>query len=268
MDGQSSRYLNGTLAVAPKLNENDFPTPGAIGYQRWQQYAEKLRQDPGLLAFFPFEKTSDESVLANGVGEDAMGDGRIVGARWTTGRWPGKDALLLDRDSDFVEIDIPGEHQELTIAVWLKIDRLDFGLNAILNSNGYDLGDVHFQLTRQGYPRGGVVIKGRYEEKVMDNSVPLGRWAHVVSVLSSRSRSQQIYINGVLARERQWASDEVLRPGTCRLGNWLPAAKVDPQKRALRGRVDELAIWKRALPQNEIKQLVEFGRPELLWNKE
>ena len=203
-EGQTSRYVDGSVGVAPELNEKDFPTSGAIGYQRWRRHAEDLTQDPGLAAFFPFQKTPDESVLANRVGVDAMGDGRIEGARWMTGRWPGKDALLFDRDTDFVELEIAGEFQEMTIAVWLKVDRLDFGLNAILNSDGYDLGDIHFQLTRQGYPRGGVAVDGRFEDKVVGNSAPLGRWTHVASVLPTRTRSQQIFVNGVLTRERRY----------------------------------------------------------------
>ncbi|MFM9068738.1 MAG: LamG-like jellyroll fold domain-containing protein, partial [Planctomycetota bacterium] len=178
------------------------------------------------------------------IDEDA---GRIEGARWTTGRWPGKTALLFDRDSDFVQLHIPGEHQELTVAVWLKVDRLDFGLNAILNSDGNEPGDFHFQLACQGLPRGGVVIQSHFDDKVAGESVPVGKWTHVASVISTQNRSQQIHVNGVLARERQWQKDEILRPGSCRLGNWLPDAKACMANRAFRGRVDELAIWSRAL---------------------
>jgi ferric-dicitrate binding protein FerR (iron transport regulator) len=266
--GESSRYVDGVTGAAPQFQENEFPTPGAIGFQRWQQYEQELRQDESLLAFFPFRKAADESVLANGLGEDDMADGRIVGARWTTGRWPGKDALLFDRDTDFAEFNIPGEHEELTIAAWVKVDRLDHVFNAILNSNGYDLGDIHLQLTRQGIPRGGVAVVGKFEETIVGKSVPLGRWTHIVSVLSMQTRSHQIYINGVLARERRWQSDQVLRPGSCRIGNWLAVEDVGPTNRAFRGRMDELAIWRRALSNNEVKQLVEAGRPGMLWNDE
>jgi hypothetical protein len=267
-EGESSRNVDGVIGAAPQLQENEFPTSGLIGFQRWQQYEQELRQDKSLLAFFPFRKAADESVLVNGLGEDAMADGRIRGARWTSGRWPGKDALLFDRDTDFVEIDIPGEHQELTIAAWVKVDRLDHVFNAILNSDGYDLGDIHLQLTRQGIPRGGVAVEGSFEETIVGNSVPLGRWTHIVSVLSAPTRSHQIYVNGVLARERRWQTYQVLRPGSCRVGNWLAVEDVGPTNRAFRGRVDELAIWSRALSKDEVLGLVEAGRPGMLWNDE
>ncbi len=268
VEGKSSRYVDGTAETAPAINENTFPTRGAIGFQRWQQYEREMRADGRLLAFFPFHRVAGENVLVNAHEANAVAAGRIEGARWTTGRWPGKDALLFDRDTDFVELNIPGEYQELTIAAWLKLDRLDFVYNAILNTNGYDLGHIHLQLTRQGHPRGGVAVAGRYEERVVGNPVPLGHWTHFASVLSTRTRSHQVYVNGVLALDRRWPVDQVLRPGTCRLGNWLPVPNLGPEHRALRGRIDELAIWNRVLPLEELKKLVEAGRPDLLWNEE
>jgi len=262
-DGESTRYTDGELATAPRLVENNFPTTGAIGLQRWRHYEEKMRKDSSLLAFFPFERTDDNAVLTNRINSMGVDNGRIVGARWTTGRWPGKEALLFDRDTDYVQLEIPGTYRELSIAVWLKVDRFDFPLNTILNSDGYDLGDIHFQLTRQGYPRGGVVVEGPLEEEILEYSVSPGEWVHVASVLETKTCTQKIYLDGVLARHRKWDNAEAMRPGSCRLGNWLPVANVGPQNRALRGRIDELAIWNRALPEGEIRSLVAAGQTAL-----
>ncbi len=259
-EGESSRSIDGRLEPAPVIEGNVFPTSGSIGFQRWRQVEERIRTDPAILAFFSFQRTPDESVLVNGVDQAAVDAGRIVGARWASGRWPGKGALLFDRDSDYVELDIPGEYLELSIAAWIKVDRFDFVFNAILNSDGHDPGDIHFQMTRQGYPRGGVVAKD-FEDRVFEHPVPLGEWVHVASVLDAQTRSQQIYVNGNLARERTWEGEERLRPGRCRLGNWLAADNGTPARRSLRGRVDELAIWDRVLSQDEVRQLVEAGRP-------
>jgi len=227
-----------------------------------------MREDRTLLAFYPFRRQADESVLVNAVEGGGMDDGRITGARWTTGRWPGKDALLFDRDTDFAQVTIPGEHQELTIAAWVKVERIDFVLNAILNSDGYEPGGVHLQLNRQGFVRGGLIIDGNFQDPFIGKPVPLGSWVHVASVISARTRSQQIYVNGSLARERRWQSDVPLKPGSCRVGNWLPDPKDKFRIRALRGQIDELAVWSRALPAEEVGRLVEAGRPGLLWNKE
>lgn len=267
LGGKSLRSVDGKLMTSTALKEGDFPTPGAIGLKRWEEHEQEMRKDRTLLAFFPFRRAGDESVLVNGAEQGAMADGRIVGSRWTTGRWPGKGALLLDGDMDHVQIDVPGEHRELTIAAWIKVERLDFVLNAILNSDGAEPGGMHFQLNRQGFPRGGVIVHGNFQDRVVGEPVPLGKWTHVASVLSARSRSQQIFVNGVLARERRWGIDQLARPGACRIGNWLADPKDRFPARAFRGQIDELAVWGRALPQNELKRLVDTGRPGLLWNE-
>lgn len=264
VEGKSSRYVNGAAKAVPDIDEKAFPTPGAIGFQRWQEHERSMRTDDHVLAFYPFRRTSDESALVNSHHETEMADGRIEGARWTTGRWPGKEALLFDRDTDFVQLNIPREHDELTIAAWLKLDRLDFVFNAILNSDGYDLGHVHLQLTRQGHPRGGVAVAVPFDERIVGSPVPLGQWTHVASVLSRETRSHRVYVNGALSLERHWRTDQVLRPGSCRLGNWLALKGDQVTNRALRGRVDELAIWNRNLSVDEIKKLFEVGRPGML----
>lgn len=71
-----------------------------------------------------------------------VSNGRIEGARWTFGRWPRKDSLLFDGDDEFVQIDVSGEAKEITIAAWIEIDRLDYEMNAILNSDYGDDGDL------------------------------------------------------------------------------------------------------------------------------
>jgi hypothetical protein len=266
LGGQSSRAADGRPAKAPPLNEDEFPTPGSIGLKRWEEYERRVREDRTLLAFYPFRRQADETTLVNEVA-GAMEDGRISGARWTTGRWQGKDALLFDRDTDFAQVTIPGEHQELTIAAWVKVERIDFVLNAILNSDGYQPGGVHFQLNRQGFARGGVVVDGNFTDHFIGKPVPMGSWAHVASVISTRTRTQRIYVNGSLARERRWQSEVLLRPGPCRIGNWLPIKNDQFPIRAFRGMIDELAVWGRVLPEDEIKQRVEEGRPALLWNE-
>ncbi len=185
--GESARSVDGRPADAPPLKEGDFPTPGSIGLKRWEEYERRMREDRTLLAFYPFRRQADESVLVNAVGGE-MGDGRIVGARWTTGRWPGKDGLLFDRDTDFAQVTIPGEHQELTIAAWVKVERIDFVLNAILNSDGYEPGGIHFQLNRQGFVRGGVIVAGNFQDPFVGKPVPLGRWVCYGSVGTGRTR--------------------------------------------------------------------------------
>ena len=270
--GESVRCRDGQFQAAPELDTATFPSPDSIGHLRWASQRKEMLAHPGLIAWFPFERQGNPSVLPNAVrsAPAKVPDGRIAGARWATGRWPGKEALWFDRESDFAEIEIPGEFRELSVAVWLKVDRFDRQMNAILNSNGFEAGDVHLQTNRFGLPRGGLIGVDRPSARWVGNPIPEGKWAYVVSVLSLPERTHLIYVNGLLVLEAAIAPSEVLiRPGHCRLGNWLAEGAAQPTaSRALSGMVDEVAIWNRSLSQEEIVDLTERGRPSLLWSRE
>jgi hypothetical protein len=269
--GDSVSFRDGRVQESPPVEVGEFPSPGDIGHLRWAAQRKQRLADPGLIAWFPFERGGKASPLVNAVREHGVPDGRIAGARWATGRWPGKQALWFDRDSDFVELEIPGEYPELTVAVWLKVDRFEHEMNAILNSNGADQGRLHLQMNRLGLPRGGLLGLGRPNQRWVGNPVPTGKWVHVASVLSVPQRRHVIYVNGLPVLESGLANGDVLlQPGQCRLGNWFhpgPVSRGD-SSRALRGLVDELSIWNRALSASEVTALTESGRPSLLWSRE
>ncbi len=66
-----------------------------------------------------------------------------------------------------------------------------------------------------------------------------------------------------LARQGSIQREMKATPGSCRLGNWLPAEGNAKRNRALRGRIDELAIWDRALMESELKEWALAGRTSL-----
>ena len=269
--GDSVGFREGRIEEVSDMDVGEFPSPGDIGHLRWASQRKERLADPGLIAWFPFERGGNASQLVNAARDHGVPDGRIAGARWATGRWPGKQALWFDRDSDFVEIEIPGEHPELTVAVWLKVDRFEHEMNAIFNSNGSNDGGLHLQMNRLGLPRGGLLGVGRPNQHWVGHPVPAGKWVHVVSVLSLPQRRHVIYVNGLSVLESGLAeSDLLLQPGQCRLGNWFNTGGAfrDGSSRALRGLVDELSIWNRALSAAEVAALTESGRPSLLWSRE
>ncbi|MEL6107877.1 MAG: hypothetical protein AAFU85_17770 [Planctomycetota bacterium] len=100
-----------------------------------------------LIAYYPFAKSD---ILTNTASHPVASDGRIEGAPWVSGRWPGKHALLFDRATDFVELDVPGEYDALTFSAWIKLDGLGTYLNSIFNSNGLDPGDIHWDIASDG----------------------------------------------------------------------------------------------------------------------
>lgn len=268
-DGDSVGFRGGQVVEVPGMDVGEFPSPGEIGHLRWDAQRKARLADPGLIASFPFDADPNQSLLVNAVREHGVSDGRIEGARWGTGRWQGKRALWFDRESDYVEIEIPGEYTEMTVAAWLKVDRFDHQMNAILNSDGAQQGSYHLQMNRQGLLRGGLFGLERPGQRWVGPPVPEGKWVHVVSVLSLLRRSHVIYVNGLAVLEQDLADGDVrLQPGQCRLGNWLSDGKPGRTSRAFRGLVDELSIWNRALSASEVSALTESGRPSQLWSRE
>ena len=265
--GGSVAYRHGVSEPPGALRPGKFVAPGSIGFQRWKSHGEESRRDPGLIAYFPFARDPQQpALLRNDAIADGMASGTIHGAHWVSGRWPGKDALLFDRLSDFAELEIPGEFDELTIAVWVSIDRLDHTFNAIFDSNGWESGDFHLQVQRSGFPYvdlGDKAVHG--SGKGFGSAIPIGQWSHIAAVLSLREQAARVYVNGNLSYERPLQKEAVLRPGLCRIGNWLPRGDYEPV-RAFSGRMDELAIWNRALSQKELQIQVERGRPDFLWS--
>lgn len=263
MEGESVAFASGKLSPAEAPDVDRFPAPGTIGFLRWEQQRQQISSDPDVVGYYPFIKGGG---LGNHSVNAVAGDGDIQGARWVSGRWPGKSALLFDRDTDYVELDLPGEYEELSFATWLKIDRFDFSHVSIFDSNGWGQGDVHWQCNRSGSMWiAGFAEAGRKELQPR-KIVPTGEWVHLVATISTRSRISKVYLNGEVAGAQKIGEGTLLAPGKSRLGNWLwdeewPFVPI----RAMRGRMDEFVIWKRALTENEIKELVVRGKPAALW---
>ena len=174
-----------------------------------------------------------------------------------------KEALLFDQDGDHVQLSIPGSFRQLTLSTWIHLDRCDFEMNAIFDSDGWQPGALHWQLKRCGdcfFSHWSKAQRRRNGPRV-----PFGRWAHVAAVADLDRHWTKIYVNGELAEEARLASfPGPLTPGDCRLGDWLrlPQETAIP-RRGLRGRIDEFAIWRRALTRDELHTLFVAGRPTL-----
>lgn len=262
-------WRSSAAAAENPIDPESFPSPATVGHRRWLGSREPRLESPGLIAFYDFERTANQpTLLRNLVEGTSVSDAQIHGARWVSGRWPGKDALLFDGDTDFAELEVAGEFEELTIAAWVFVNRLDHPLNAVFDSNGWESGDIHLQIQRSGvaysdlaYADQGLAVelatKRRFESL---NRIPPGAWTHIAATFSRKQKMTKVFVNGVQSFE--WPLDPTaeIRPGTCRIGNWLAAGEFAPV-RSLNGRIDELALWNRALTEPEIQTEVNQALP-------
>ncbi len=264
--GQSVKYENGTLGKAQTPDLRRYPTIKSIGLQKWQQQRASFgKNDADLIGYYPFARSGQ---LRNEAANPIAGHGNIHGARWVNGRWNGKHALLFDRDTDFVELDIPGQYQEMTFSAWVKFDCFEHFQTSVFSSHGWDRGDIHWTIHRPGSMSIGVkgFVGKRGSLGTGLKSIPTDQWIHIAASLSSESGKNCLYLNGELAGVKEITAEELIRPGLGRIGNWFMGDRDDGAPvRAMRGKMDELAIWKRALSAEEIKGLTKQGRPSELW---
>lgn len=264
--GQAVVYEEGRRSSEKELQPDEFLTIGKIGFKRWEKQISKISKSADVIACYPFIK-EESGILKNTAGERRVSDGVISGARWVSGRWPGKEALLFDRKDDYVELDIPLQLDEMSVSMWLKIDRQDTLLSPLFNSNKWDEGDIHLQMLRFQQPHFDVYGSrvGPVQKKLLNKAVSFSDWIHVVLVLSSKESYGKVYINGQEAVDGKFPKDALIKPGKCRIGNWVPVPGYEAERR-FNGRIDEVLVWKKVLSKKDITSLVENGRPSVLWS--
>ena len=103
-----------------RLMEQSELTP----FRRWQAYRDELRRDPSLLAYYDFQlEEGRPTVLHNlAASGDRSLDGVVENATWTTGRMPGKHALLFNGPADYVRINLPQKVDDLTLTAWVYVE--------------------------------------------------------------------------------------------------------------------------------------------------
>ncbi len=230
-------------------------------FARWRQRGDALNRDVGLLVRFEFQDAAGSRRLRNAVAGSEVADGSIVGATWTQGRWPGKQALEFRNVSDRVRLAIPGELAALTLSAWVRVHGLDRAFNSLFMSESWGERRVHWQITREGRVRLGVA--GRAAERHVDYDTPvlfsperLGRWTHLAVVFDPAAREVRHYADGELLARLPLSDASPLRLGIAELGNWNDQRRHGGVAiRHLSGAMDEFALWRRPLAADEIRAL-------------
>ncbi|MEO5912832.1 MAG: LamG-like jellyroll fold domain-containing protein [Luteolibacter sp.] len=231
-------------------------------WQQWRTRSQSLREAPGLLAYFDFEDFDSSSMTlpnrASGAHEDS--NGSVIGCEKLTGRWDQKTALGFAKTSDRVRFRTEGSSPSITLMAWVRVDSLPLDHNSLLSMAPGEVGEVHWKLDRSGRLLFGLraAPELRYDswERLESPQVvtpnDFGRWMHLATVIDADKSEMRHYVNG-----KQVASGPLLRHtpiqfGTANLGNldatWYRTQPV----RNFNGRIDEFALFTRALTSEEI----------------
>jgi hypothetical protein len=255
------QLLAANAASFASLSELDNRTADSDRTQleQWRRRSASLNADASLKLHFDFQEQESTCTLRN---QAAHGEeGSIVGAAWTSGRWPGKGALEFRHVSDRVRLSAPMEVKALSMAIWVRIHGLDRVFNSLFMSEGWGERRVHWQITREGAIRLGVAgpPHGRhhdYDTRVFFTPERLGRWMHLAVVFDPQAMEVRHYAEGVLLARLPMKDASPLRPGIAELGNWNDnRSNTGVAIRHLSGAMDEFALWDRALSEAEIAAL-------------
>ena len=236
-------------------------------FERWQKQNALLKADPSIVAYYDFEESSNWLRTLNNKSQQkpaSSSHGAIVGCQWTSGRWPQKRSLEFKRTSDRVRTHIPGEYQSLTFMAWVRIEGFDRWLSSLMLTDGYNDGNPHWQPSDKGEMILGVKTgPGKnYFSPVVLQPTDLGRWIFLVTVYDHQKQEVVHYLDGVAVSHHEIENPIPLVIGPAEIGNWRPQEHSGAHSiRSLNGRLDEFALFGRALSADEILQLYQTGKP-------
>ena len=221
-------------------------------HRAWLRYSEGLKADSEVMLFYSFDNhvawsrrlSNDKKMIADPL------YGAIIGCRWAEGRWRGKAALEFKRASDRVRIGIPGEHDQLTLMAWVRIDAFDRTLNSLMLSDGWSAGGAHWQISQGGElilgVRGEGGVNGHYQSASVLGQQRLGEWLHLVVSYGGEGGEVVHYVNGDAVWRGGVHDHHSISVPRGELGNWSPGewpperGERHPQPERTDGRVPRL----------------------------
>lgn len=276
-DGQMEPIPRGELSFVSPVQLSALTTQTLRDRQaKWVEFSRTLRQDPSLILYYTFEgqEAWDRVVHNQAVSRLPGTEGALVGAQWSEGRWPEKRAIEFKRTTDRLRLDIPGEYAAVTFSAWVRFDGFDQRLTALLLTDAWDAGVLHWQVNTVG---GALRLGVRHERGYNDYDSPsetfgwpdLGRWMHLATVYDAVAGSITHYVDGqarapiIVSGTGTARTLTPRRFGPAEIGNWAlwghpPSSH---PTRNLNGRIDEFALFGRALDAAEIHNMYEVGKP-------
>jgi hypothetical protein len=252
-----------------------------LRHNKWSHLVERMRADADILALYTFEDQGprERRLVNQAAYKETFTHGAIIGCRWTNGRWPSKGSLEFSRASDRVRINSQGSHQVLTFSAWIRFDTPPRKhLVELLSSHSRKNGAFDWSIQRDGRIRFSIRANDKnkvhhYNSPVVFTANTINKWQHLVTIYDSVNGSVKHFLNGKeISKLRAWGQGQSpphdknalsVTFGDLEIGNF--AGKLPNGKRPVRnltGRIDELAIFGRALDPNEVFEIFNTGRPK------
>ncbi|MCA9149384.1 MAG: FecR domain-containing protein [Planctomycetales bacterium] len=249
---------------------------------KWHEASQELAQDGRLIAHYQLTSAAvaDRRLpnLASRADQRAS-EGSVVAATSAPNRW-GEAAGALDFSpaGSRVRLQVPSEHQNLTLICWVRINSLDRWYNSLFLTDGHDQGEPHWQIMDDGRLFFSVkkhdvwdVSKGETDKHIFfsppfwDTSLS-GRWLMIATVYDGTNRQVTHYLNGVVLSQEAIPEAYLvtrIRIVDASLCNWGLPERNQPRFaiRNLNGSMDEFLLFSAPLSADEIRHLYEVSHP-------
>ncbi|HBT75502.1 MAG TPA: hypothetical protein DEB39_00940 [Planctomycetaceae bacterium] len=246
-------------------------------YEAWKKAGIALNRDPHLLVHFDFEQEPDPWGYLQNVSESERAPrhcGVLVGAMYGQGRWPQKGGVELRKVSDRIRLELPGDHASLSVALWLRVDALQYRYSSLVHSDAFMPGECHWFITRDGFLTFAVQGDDHVIHDRFVTSAPFlkpemfGRWISLAVVLDGEKNTLRYYFNGKCVEEFPTRRGLTVRIGAAEIGSWNSRGHFNYEPsyqnvlRNLCGCIDEFLLLDRVLTPGEIRKFHRAGSPE------
>jgi hypothetical protein len=245
-------------------------------YHRWKAYSYQLRRDPALVAYYTFERDSDEAEMLFNMADATHGkmNGQLTSQAkksaptWEEGRWPEKTALSFNRNRNQM-VDIPPDPQfcingPVTVAAWIQISDSNEGGHIV--SCRQEDSTINYQLgyrspTSSFWNNRIQLARRRSTEKVEDirhsRQIP-EQFGWLLVAATHDNQTLKYYLNGQLIDVQNWIFKQDPVEAGLMIGTTFLESRDDSR---FDGKIGEIAIFRRILDEDEISAMYQAGKP-------
>ena len=242
------------------ISPSDILYPDLISYWKFND---------GMNQYATDEKTNNQARLGSTIYPD------VNDPQWSSVKNPAMNAttygLNFDGVDDYVDVgNFAVQGKLLTLTAWFKADQ--FGTDPRIISKSTDVYSQKFQLGFDDVSSSSAKIRFRIgnNELTSSTTVAPGQWHHVAATYDGNIKGQgvnmKIYLDGVLIATKSGVHSNMSNSSH---PVWIGANPNNASDRPFDGVLDEVSVWKTALSESEIQQIMfnNIDNTHSKWNK-
>ncbi len=279
--GQAMRIDSGVKSSIMPANSLEFPDTRALAkrtteqsrsrFESWKESSDALAKDDSLALYYDFEAADRESdvIFNRAPGAETASDGTLIGGEWVEGRWAGKHAVRFNRVGDLIRSRPNSRLDAATFMIWVRMDNPNpNSFSPFLLSPQVGPGHVYWMawptyISHADKPwvtfvKTTMDMKDLHywESQSLEKPVQ-GLWKQFAVVNDPAKDQVRLYTDGSLVATKTMRDQTQINLDEIVMGNWGYTS----ESRNFIGLIDELAIFGRALTDEEISKYYETGRP-------